>query len=120
MRSVHPVTMFRFVSFHKFWLPIGLHSSCSFSPVEHVKNALQNITAEWTPRSVQSELHLEDIGGDVLEDRDQVDGDLLVVAAVLQNLKEGCGKRLQFEKSESELRAHRERSNWEFQNHRNH
>ena len=78
------------------------------------------MTAEWTPRSVQSELHLEDIGGDVLEDRDQVDRDLLVVAAVLQNLKEGCGKRLQFEKSESELRAHRERSNWEFQNHRNH
>ena len=34
------------------------------------------------------ESHLEDVGGNVLEDRDQVDGDLLVVAAVLQDLKQ--------------------------------
>ena len=33
--------------------PVGLHCSCSISQttVEHVKNALQNITTEWTPHS---------------------------------------------------------------------
>ena len=43
-----------FVFFWKFWLPMGLHSRCSISQttVEHVKNALQNITTEGTPHSV--------------------------------------------------------------------
>ena len=37
-----------------FRLQIGLRRSCSISPtaMEHVKNALQNITTEWTPNSV--------------------------------------------------------------------
>ena len=37
--------------------------------------------------------HFEDIGGNVLEDGDQVDGDLLVVAAALQDLEGRKGRR---------------------------
>ena len=59
--------MFYFVFFLKFWLPIGLRSGCCCNnfnnvptvaavsaqrPVEHFKKALQNITTDRTPHSV--------------------------------------------------------------------
>ena len=52
--GVRPFVMFSFLFFWKFWLPIGLQSSCSICqrPVEHVNNVLQNITTERTPQSV--------------------------------------------------------------------
>ena len=56
-RVRHPFSRDVFFCFLlEFQLPIGLHSSCSISPepVEHVKNALQNIVNEGTPHSVQS------------------------------------------------------------------
>ena len=43
-----------FVFSQKFWLPIGLHICYSIfqRPMEHVKNALQNIMTERTPQTV--------------------------------------------------------------------
>jgi len=63
MWGIPSFVMFCFVSFLKFRLPIGLHSSCSTSLMAggDCKNALKNIVSEGTPHSVDG-LPLEDDG----------------------------------------------------------